>query len=197
MVLAAVVVVVGSLSAQVPGAAAVVKQQQKNALVGNGLFLAGALLQYGLVEPRASRIDPDDLGELAALASPQLLAMGLKMVGTPTACLAVSQAREAFGSALPASAPRNLSWSLYWSGFGFFIAGSALVNLGLFQENSTMVELGYDAMVGADVIWLGTGLYAWWSIHKLGLSPDPTVQRVSLMPLVVGEGGGLGVRVAF
>jgi hypothetical protein len=197
MVLAAVVVVVGSLSAQVPGAAVVVKQQQKNALVGNSLFLAGAAIQYGLVYPRASRIDPDDLGELAALASPQLLAMGLKMVGTPTACLAVSQAREAFGTALPASAPRNLCWKLYWSGWGFFMAGYALATLGVLQENPAMVELGGGAMVGADVIWLGTGLYAWWSIHKLGLSPDPTVQRVSLLPLVVGEGGGLGVRVAF
>jgi hypothetical protein len=175
----------------------VVAQEQKNALLGNGLFLAGALLHYGLVYPQASRIDPTDLGEVAALVSPQLLAMGLKMVGTPTACLAATQAREAFGSALPSSAPRNLSWSLYWSGWGFFISGYALASLGLYQENSTMVDLGGGAIIGADVIWLGSGLYAWWSIHKLGLSPAPTAQRVSLMPLVVSEGGGLGVRVAF
>lgn len=173
---------------------ALVSTKMKGVIAGNGLFFAGALIHYGLIVPKTltlDPLDPEDGADYFALISPNILETGLRFAGPPMAAMRISETINAYESIAGVPPPlKHLSWTLYFTGWGFTVAAGAVNVLGLYVlENENISNASLVVAGCGDVAWAASCVYSLWYLRKLrGGAVKRDTQSLSVVPLFNRDG---------
>lgn len=178
----------------------ILSKKQNTAAIGSALYAGGLLISYGLVYPRAREIGPEDIGDQLALISPSILASGLRYVGSGMACMRTSEVVDSYERIIGESAPGNLSWYLWFSGWGFYLGAMAVQSYGMQSGDTDFAQLAQYPVLASDVAFGAACVYSWFYIRNVGkrVKSVSDRDRVSFSPVVSVEGDlGLQLRVRF
>lgn len=178
----------------------VLQKKQNTAAIGSALYAGGLLISYGLVYPKAQGIEPEEIGDQLALISPSILASGLRYVGSGMACMRTSEAVELYENINGESAPRNLSWYLWFSGWGFYLGALGVQAYGMQTGDTDFAQLAQYPALASDVAFGAACVYSWFYIRNLGKRARSVAHRnrVRILPVVSAEGDpGLQLLVKF
>ena len=178
----------------------IMRKKRNTAAIGSALFGGGLLISYGLIYPKAQEIEPEDMGDQLALISPIILASGLRYVGSGMACMRTSEMVDSYESITGVSAPLNLSWYLWFSGWGLYLGATAVQAYGAMTGDTALAQRAQYPAVASDVAFGAACVYSWFYIRNLGnrVRPGADNSRVSVSPAVSSKGNpGLQLHVSF
>ncbi len=171
--------------------------------------MSGALIQYALVLPKSLSLGPADLEDQLALLSPTILASGLRYAGPPMSCMRTSEAADAYEKHMGQEAPRNLAWTIYFTGWGLTVVSgfiSAVPYALMAFTDTTKEYISEDLLVNsargvsiaADVAWAAAGVYSFFYLMRLGETAETVeTRRVTISPVAVNGGAGVSVNIRF
>ena len=176
--------------------------KRKIAAIATAVLSSALLFDYAVIQPATRNLDPTDPAsgnDQLALMSPGILIFMMKLAGTTMSSMRTSETADAYVDITGAAKPTNISWKLYWAGWGTTLVSglvSGTSSAPKFSEyKAALSGASLGLHVTADFILLVNGIYS--ILYTGKIQEKASAIPVKIIPTIGENGAGLSLNVGF